>query len=808
MLPPPPLPGVASLNQSVDAMFRLLQHEVAHVLGFSASSFPLFRDRKAGGRPRTPRVGGSLFGPVDRLASGTPYGISPESIDLSDGRGAYGCNATKGPSGCAVRMRSPAVALHAQRHFACDTLPGAELEDGAIIGSHWETRLFNGEVMTPIMLGGVPFMSEVTLALFEDSGWYIPAYSAADSKSQGILWGRRQGCEFATGYCLTRGKRLGDAPVPAGQPPHFCAKSGPMCTLERHAKGDCGIQTYKETTLAPRFRYFNGTTTPLAAGTLAQMDYCPYVAPRQLCASPTTRSDRTRGEITGLNSSLCFESTLLVSGTSSSGGGSSSSAAVAPKPVCYVATCAKYEGGKALNVSVDRMTAGWVSVLCRRTGQELPVPGFTGVLVCPDVDLLCTAKWATCGNDASDALFSDAASNVSRGVTFAGWLALAAMLALYTPLALARGLQVSRRQGSSAASASINGAVFQGITRQQLRPYPWGPRAIIPWRLHPLLGSWMVPALWVTRGSGDPDNDPPSARPGEQGQSSGGASQDVPARPFPPPPFVATRPGIIFRAYWFLLFHIGTAVPLAVLEDSQAELERQYLCRSLAAIAFTRGLGAGLLLATAQYVAVVTLGTMRAKRQRAGKQMKRLFLILAYVAAAVLPVAFTVTTLIMARDGHLRELGIIWLSALLAEWFAVWPVLLLMSSWVWKDFTPCGAPSFAPHPRPLSADIPMARMSQKNNNAANHSENNGAAHAHNGAGNGFGAGDDGRNFMDAPTAPRFHPADEEWRRQLAAEGAIPPEGSAGVGQHRAGGYHQGGMWHSNPLADDYESNRY
>ena len=42
--------------------------------------------------------------------------------------------------------------------------------------SHWEERIFNNEVMTSNSDSENPVISRITLALFEDSGWYRPNY--------------------------------------------------------------------------------------------------------------------------------------------------------------------------------------------------------------------------------------------------------------------------------------------------------------------------------------------------------------------------------------------------------------------------------------------------------------------------------------------------------------------------------------------------------------------------------------------------------------------------------------------------------
>lgn len=68
-------------------------------------------------------------------------------------------------------------------------------------GSHWEYVHFQGELMVstiafstynkPVQISGA------TLALMEDTGWYVPQYQA-----QGFLeWGRKKGCEFLNSSC-------------------------------------------------------------------------------------------------------------------------------------------------------------------------------------------------------------------------------------------------------------------------------------------------------------------------------------------------------------------------------------------------------------------------------------------------------------------------------------------------------------------------------------------------------------------------------------------------------------------------------
>ena len=54
-----------------------------------------------------------------------------------------------------------------------------------IAGSHWERRLMKDDVMSPISSGVAARISPMTLAFFEDSGWYTPNYTAATRYSTG-----------------------------------------------------------------------------------------------------------------------------------------------------------------------------------------------------------------------------------------------------------------------------------------------------------------------------------------------------------------------------------------------------------------------------------------------------------------------------------------------------------------------------------------------------------------------------------------------------------------------------------------------
>jgi leishmanolysin-like peptidase len=93
------------------------------------------------------------------------------------------------------------VLAETRRLLGCGSARGAQLEDEGASGSsgaHWETRLFQGE----LMLAAAPFVGRpdklprltLTMALLEDSGWYAPRWDAVPP----LDFGAGAGCALLT----------------------------------------------------------------------------------------------------------------------------------------------------------------------------------------------------------------------------------------------------------------------------------------------------------------------------------------------------------------------------------------------------------------------------------------------------------------------------------------------------------------------------------------------------------------------------------------------------------------------------------
>uniref|UniRef100_A0A7I4YQG3 Leishmanolysin-like peptidase n=1 Tax=Haemonchus contortus TaxID=6289 RepID=A0A7I4YQG3_HAECO len=239
---------------------RTIKHELTHAFVFSKILYRYF-----------PGAGWPLWDGKEHLIPNVAERFTRVDWETS-----------KGPMKHDVYMiTTPKVREEARRHFNCSTLEGAEVENQGFPGtifSHWEKRVFEDEMMSGSYTQ-VAAMSRVTLALFEDSGWYKVNYD----KAEDIMWGRNLGCTFATKSCLTWMKSNPTNPYP------FCRiYRDSRCSPTRLQRATCSLVPLGERggALPPEFDYNTGNIYQdkkgqpiLGHGTL-DADYCPYYASR------------------------------------------------------------------------------------------------------------------------------------------------------------------------------------------------------------------------------------------------------------------------------------------------------------------------------------------------------------------------------------------------------------------------------------------------------------------------------------------------------------------------------------------------
>jgi len=159
---------ISTAPEDYDLQLSTAVHEIAHALGFSSSKFSSFR------KPGTTRQE-SYSNIIRNFNELGKTGIK--------------------------KIVTANVVAKSKEHYGCDAWAnaGAALEDfggSGTAGSHWEKRDFDNEFMTGTADPNSVY-SAISIALFQDSGWYGVSYQRA----QTLFWGRGEGCSFVTQRC-------------------------------------------------------------------------------------------------------------------------------------------------------------------------------------------------------------------------------------------------------------------------------------------------------------------------------------------------------------------------------------------------------------------------------------------------------------------------------------------------------------------------------------------------------------------------------------------------------------------------------
>jgi len=226
----------------IDYHIWLALHELTHVFAFNDSLFPSYVD------PHTNRK----LGQKNVMRSYTVNGMKMNFV------------VTK-------KVREMAT-----KHFNCPNAIGVPLENKGSSGTrdgHWNRKAMNGDVMIAKSFGE-NLISDITLALFEDTGWYQVNYD----QSNVFIWGKNRGCDFL--YCKDcyREKEVnsknGLFKVKSNYPREFCSNfNNPVCSTHNIFRGNCevsedvmGMENEVKVTPFTQKRF---------GGVDRYMDYCP-----------------------------------------------------------------------------------------------------------------------------------------------------------------------------------------------------------------------------------------------------------------------------------------------------------------------------------------------------------------------------------------------------------------------------------------------------------------------------------------------------------------------------------------------------
>ena len=216
-------------------------------------------------------------------------------------------------------------------------------------------------------------ISDITLALFEDSGWYKVNYYTGGL----FRFGKNKGCDFFEKPCIINEKATF---------PEFCHKSRePKCLNSHLGTGQCYIGDYKDEKIPEKYQYFKKDNW----GGLFMANYCPTadspfesVSDGKYYFETNCRYGSSQylfshyGEIIG-NRSVCIESSLLPR--------------YSPQPfkmrsICYKVICDRIN--KNLIVFINDL-----NITCPYKGGILEkIEGFKGKIKCPEYNMICTSE--------------------------------------------------------------------------------------------------------------------------------------------------------------------------------------------------------------------------------------------------------------------------------------------------------------------------------------------------------------------------------------------------------------------------------
>ena len=361
-----PLVGVVKINNKInytipnsDVYFEsILVHEFTHILGFSQHFFKEYSK--------------NLFTKEDKFKQ-----FNNERYYL------------KGPKLLEV----------AKKYFNCDSIEGVELENqggSGTAGSHWEARILLGEYMNGYAYTEEQVISEFTLAVLEDSGYYKPNYYTG-----GLMrFGKHKGCEFLEEKCVNSSHQIN-----SNFENEFYDTISSGHVIESSCSSGRQSRTYNawwtQPGLPKQFQYFeNENITGYEPA-----DFCPvplkfqseedisyfaghcsikgsgeYGSMLRYAQNFSPKSEHLK-EYTGetfSDRSYCYLSSV-------------SKNDIANKVVranCYETFCSD----KSLTVKIFRDY-----VVCPRAGGKVKVEGYGGYLLCPDYNLICSGS-VVCNN--------------------------------------------------------------------------------------------------------------------------------------------------------------------------------------------------------------------------------------------------------------------------------------------------------------------------------------------------------------------------------------------------------------------------
>jgi len=378
---------------------EVLQHELAHVLGMSGATMPYWRDASKNGKPRTQRP--LVETDVLCINGETQSIVMPSDDTIREGVSKSGVRY--------FEVVTPVVRNVVANQFDCENEDDDDDDDASIIGarldqneyyncigSHLSSRIFGTETMVSRNMPWEQKISAVTMALFEDTGWYKANYKSSSGVLHPSSYGYGAGCKFLTDDCIV------DDKVPDFGRSTFCNEltedSSIKCDVSHKRAAKCDLVDYSSYDDDPLYPFAKLPTPPsleyqrysdnpgLGAFLRYDADYCPtYSAPpyfkydemgipsgplyADCSVSDTAPNNAFEFESFGNEESTCFDTIGAIE-----------------RPLCLSIECIETDGD--VSVAVDVGYHG-EKVVCEEDGQVIDLQGLRISIECPRREILC-----------------------------------------------------------------------------------------------------------------------------------------------------------------------------------------------------------------------------------------------------------------------------------------------------------------------------------------------------------------------------------------------------------------------------------
>lgn len=220
--------------------------------------------------------------------------------------------------------------------------------------------------MAAVYTGATQYVTALTLALLEDSGWYRPNYDVATNSPFGL----GAGCQFVEEECIQNGT------VPKWAEGTYCNDASSIgCMPDRHGVAYCGM-TQWDGDLPSGYQYFQSAST---GGNLPQTDFCPAYTTtfRFELGDDIPVLDCTDADLSGtwiqMEGEVFGEDSRCIRHSSGA------------RPWCLKVICGEDGEDRGKVVLVD---GGGGRVSCSYTGEIVQLPGSDGV-ICPSFEQVC-----------------------------------------------------------------------------------------------------------------------------------------------------------------------------------------------------------------------------------------------------------------------------------------------------------------------------------------------------------------------------------------------------------------------------------